>query len=132
MEHRSRVLVVDDDDAFRGAVVRMLASTFDVTTAKDGEDAVMKISADAGFDLVVMDLEMPRMNGRAAYERIAEVAPPVARRTLIMSGGSGVLELQEWLNGLGPTRLLLKPFSSRRLVEAIDDLFTELARTGSA
>jgi CheY-like chemotaxis protein len=116
-----RVLIVDDDSAMRDAVARMMRAR-DVVHACDGAEAIALVERGETFDLIVMDLEMPRMTGRVAFAKLEEIAPDLARRTLIMTGGSGVLELQQWLEGLGPGRLLLKPFSRRRLEEAIADL----------
>src|SRR5205823_9941071 len=118
----ARVLIVDDDASMQEAVVRMIGNAVQIVRAADGMEAVRLIESGEVFDLIVMDVEMPRMDGRAAYAKIEAIAPELARRTLIMTGGSGVLELQQWLESLGPGRLLLKPFSRRRLEEAIDDL----------
>lgn len=118
---KRRLLLVDDDATLRRAIARMLEASFDVAHANDGEEAVALVLAGERFDFVVMDLEMPRLDGRRALARIEELAPDLARRTLIMTGGSNVLELQQWISSLG-TRLLLKPFSRRRFEEAIDDL----------
>ena len=120
-ESVSRVLVVDDDSVMRAAVARMIRSC-EVVQAGDGAEAIALVERGETFDVIVMDLEMPRMSGRAAYVKLEEIAPQLARRTLIMTGGSSVLELQQWLEGLGPGRLLLKPFSRRRLEEAVADL----------
>jgi CheY-like chemotaxis protein len=119
-----RLLIVDDDEATRDAVAGMMRSLAEVVTASDGEDAVALIEGGERFDAVVMDLEMPRADGRVALLRIEEIAPKIARRTVIMTGGSRVPELQRWCDGLGP-RLLLKPFSRKALVDAIVALDAE-------
>jgi CheY-like chemotaxis protein len=119
MAVRARVLVVDDDSVLRASIRRMLARTFEVAEAADGAEAVQRVAAGEHFDLVLMDLMMPRMNGRRALERLEAIAPELAARTVIMSGGSGDEDLRAWLVGLGTGRALLKPFSSRVLREAL-------------
>jgi chemosensory pili system protein ChpA (sensor histidine kinase/response regulator) len=65
-----RVLLVDDSISVRRFVGQMLEKAgFDVTTAADGADAITRIGA-AEFDLVITDLEMPRVNG---YELIDDL-----------------------------------------------------------
>lgn len=116
---RARVLLVDDDALVRASIKRMLTRSFDVDECADGADAVARVEAGERFDLVLMDLMMPRMNGRLALERIGEIAPELAARTVIMSGGSSDEALHAWLTGLGVGRLLLKPFSSEMLHETL-------------
>jgi CheY-like chemotaxis protein len=121
---RARVLVVDDDVALRKSIRRMLARSFDVTESADGAEAIARVESGESFDLVLMDLEMPRMNGRRALDRLREISPELAERTVIMSGGSGDAELRAWLETLGAGRFLLKPFSKTTLHETL------LARLG--
>ena len=67
---RHRVLVVDDSITTRTLEQSVLsASGFDVETAVDGSDAWRMIE-DAKYDLVITDVEMPRMNGLQLCERI--------------------------------------------------------------
>lgn len=76
---RKRVLLVDDSISVRRFVGQMLEKAgFDVTTAADGADAVARV-AESSFDVVVTDLEMPRMNG---YELIDDLRRRPSTRTL--------------------------------------------------
>jgi chemosensory pili system protein ChpA (sensor histidine kinase/response regulator) len=65
-----RVLLVDDSISVRRFVGRMLTvGGFEVVTANDGAEAIAKV-AEGRFDVVVTDLEMPRVNG---YELIEDL-----------------------------------------------------------
>ena len=76
---RPRVLLVDDSVSVRKFVGQMLEKAgFDVTTAADGADAMVRL-AEAAFDVLVTDLEMPRVNG---YELIEDVRRRAATREL--------------------------------------------------
>ncbi|HYW08414.1 MAG TPA: chemotaxis-specific protein-glutamate methyltransferase CheB [Longimicrobium sp.] len=80
----ARVLLVDDSAFVRRATERMLAPLAEVTvvgTATDGEDAVRQVAA-LRPDLVIMDVDMPGMNGVAALERIMKECPT---RVLLLS-----------------------------------------------
>jgi two-component system, chemotaxis family, sensor kinase CheA len=59
-----RLLITDDSFTTRELLRSILQSAgYDVTTAVDGQDALDKLRADTGFDLVVSDVEMPRLDG---------------------------------------------------------------------
>jgi DNA-binding response OmpR family regulator len=72
---RWRILVVDDDPASRAAVARLLAEEgYDAAVAADGEEATGLVSS-WHPDLVVTDLEMPRLDGRGLIERVRRLQP---------------------------------------------------------
>jgi chemosensory pili system protein ChpA (sensor histidine kinase/response regulator) len=76
---RKRVLLVDDSISVRRFVGQMLEKAgFEVTTAADGADAITRLG-EAAFDVVVTDLEMPRVNG---YELIDDLRRRASTRTL--------------------------------------------------
>ena len=75
----AEILIVDDERALREGLKAMLAGEgFAVRTARDGEDALRKISERAP-DLVLLDVMMPKMNGFRTCEEIrkADAALPV-------------------------------------------------------
>jgi chemosensory pili system protein ChpA (sensor histidine kinase/response regulator) len=76
---RRRVLLVDDSVSIRRFVGQMLEKAgFDVTTAGDGADALARLT-EASYDVLVTDLEMPRVNG---YELIDDLRRRPATRDL--------------------------------------------------
>ena len=80
-----RVLVCEDDPANRRLAERLLGALgHDVTVAEDGETAA-QLGSTGEFDLVLMDVHLPRLDGRAATQRIlaalGDAAPPVVGLT---------------------------------------------------
>ena len=72
---RRRILVVDDDLSSREAVARILAEEgYDAAVAADGEEA-SGLLASFCPDLVVTDLEMPRLDGRGLLRRVRQLRP---------------------------------------------------------
>lgn len=74
-----RTLVVDDDEAARHLIRAVVEGETDVpmevvAEARDGVEAV-ELAAEVGPDLVVLDLNMPRMGGLEALPRIRERCP---------------------------------------------------------
>jgi len=71
---RAKILVVEDATEvlayFKGSLVRKFEA--EVKTAKDGQEALRILTAE-NFDLVIMDLNMPKMNGLEVMELIKKV-----------------------------------------------------------
>jgi len=80
------ILVAEDDEEVRNLGRSLLEECgHTVIVAENGADAVEKFSADPdSIPLVILDVVMPKMNGRQAFEAIREIQPDV--RVLFMSG----------------------------------------------
>jgi two-component system response regulator PilR (NtrC family) len=72
---KGKILVVDDERSMREFLGIMLAKEgYGVTQCPDGETALRQVEEDI-FDLVIMDIRMPKMDGIAVLERIKEITP---------------------------------------------------------
>lgn len=72
MTARASVLVVDDDPVIRSMLTASLeASGHEVTTAKDGSEALELVRAE-GFDVILLDVLMPGMNGDQVLEQLKD------------------------------------------------------------
>ena len=114
-QRASRILVIDDEAGVRD-VAGQLLRTFgmSVVSAIDGQDGVARFRENpAGFDLVLLDLTMPGMNGEETLAALRALAPGV--RVLLMSGYSESDRVAR-LAGGGPIGFLQKPFT-RALLE---------------
>jgi DNA-binding response OmpR family regulator len=109
------ILVAEDHDDVRLAIWNILkADGFKVLTAYDGK-AVLELSRSypGTIDLLLSDIDMPRMGGVELCEAIAEERPGI--KVLMMSGGVGCRE-QARMNGLP---FLQKPFTGTVLRQSI-------------
>jgi len=82
-----RVLIADDHPVFRDGLASLLGTQPDVTvvaTAADGAEAVA-LATELVPDVVVMDLQMPELNGIDATRRLAETRPDI--RVLVFTMG---------------------------------------------
>lgn len=109
-----RVLVIDDEPALLASITRILGRTHTVTTEVDARRAVQRLEAGEQFELVLCDVVMPHLSGPEVLERIEEVAPHLASRVVLMSGGALEERLRVRLSQL-PNPQLEKPFSSDQL-----------------
>lgn len=118
MKEQVSVLVVDDNvdllDTFSSILKR---KGYQVETAADGVIAVDKIQA-RPFDIVLMDVIMPRMNGVEALRRVRELNPAV--KIIMMTAYADEGQLQEALNR-GAYCALHKPVNIAQLVELIGE-----------
>jgi two-component system KDP operon response regulator KdpE len=125
MTSRSRILVVDDDDAIRNTLAQHLTlHGFDVIGARDGAEAFDRFSASKP-DLVLSDLAMPRADGFALIQRIrANSATPI----VVLSVRGGDVDKVRALD-LGADDFVVKPFSTPELLARVR---AQLRRAGAA
>lgn len=117
----ARILVIDDDAAFRGVVRRILeGGGHSVTEAANG-CAVNAVLRDRPADLVITDIFMPDMDGIETILEIRREFP--AARILAMSDDSAASML--CLNAaskLGADAIIAKPFRANTLLEVVTKL----------
>jgi two-component system response regulator ResD len=112
----ARILIVDDDAKIRRAVKEFARiSGHQTTEASDGVEAVLMCER-TDFDLIIMDIMMPDMDGFEAYSRIRRNKDIPA----IMLSARG--EEYDKLRGftLGIDDYVVKPFSGRELMARVD------------
>ena len=118
LPYRPRVLFVDDDVNLRRALARALVQTFDITQAADGTEAIELLET-GSYDAVVTDLSMPKLGGDGLVRWLEENQPAVARRVVVLTGGSSDPAQAAWLQGFDQERVLSKPCDVGELVRAI-------------
>jgi len=112
------VLYVDNEQFLTALVKRMLELLgYRATVFTDSVEALEYVRGHpAEFDLLICDMEMPRLNGAELARRIREVRPGLP--VLLVSGANQSLTRQAALH-LGASDLLLKPFDLQALGEAL-------------
>jgi len=113
-----RVLLVDDDEDVRFLTTRMLkAAGLQVNAVASGEEALERLRSEAIPDLIILDQNMPRMNGIQTMEQIRVLLPDV----LILIS-SGQPDIEEWACFKQPNvAVISKPFE-------MEELLAKLAR----
>lgn len=115
------VLVVDDEDQVRSVLVAMLkVCGFSADAESDGAAAVERFRANpSGFDVVVLDLIMPGLNGEETLRAVRAIRPDV--RVLIVSGYSEG-DLLGRIDGGRAVAFLAKPFTRTSLEDKLREL----------
>jgi two-component system, OmpR family, response regulator MprA len=115
------VLIVDDDDALRDTLQRMVQSVgYDVTVATDAHAAIAAISARSP-DIILTDIYMPAADGFELLNWLRNNAAGIP--VIAMSGSSSSYGHYDQLSvaeHLGASAVIDKPFRQAKLVETID------------
>ncbi len=112
------VLLVDDDEIVREVVARMLGELgYSVVTADNGMSALATYHQRLHeFDIVIMDLIMPEMDGRECFENLRKLNPDVK---VLLSTGCGMDERVDAVMASGAQMIIRKPFDISELSAAI-------------
>ncbi|MGZ4455733.1 MAG: response regulator [Nocardioides sp.] len=118
---RHRVLVVEDNPVNQMVAVGLLeALGYDAVTADDGRAAVELLRSDTAFDLVLMDVQMPRMDGYAATRAIRERPPGEARLPVVAMTAAAVEGERDRCLAAGMDDFLTKPVDPAALAAVLD------------
>lgn len=108
---RKRALVVDDSRAMRWAIRRILEDlSFEVTEAENGAVALEALEPSTGFDVILLDLDMPVMDGMEFLDRFGQL--PVAPRVPVVmcSTQDAPATIHRALDA-GAKEYIMKPFT---------------------
>ncbi len=120
---RNRILVVEDDEAISRVIAKNLASTgYAVYACADGTDAARLLERDADFDLALLDVMLPGMDGFELMEYMKRSDIPVIYLTARADIDSKLQGLRD-----GAEDYIVKPFEVLELLVRIEKV---LERTG--
>ncbi len=122
MSDKRKVLVVDDEDALRTVLGSELVSEgYEVGTAADGDDAITEFQKKT-YDLVLLDIKMPRMNGFEVLRFIKDKNP---KTKVIMLTGFADLKNAIESKKLGAEDFVSKPYDLVDLLTTIERVMSE-------
>jgi CheY-like chemotaxis protein len=109
-----KILIAEDQDYVRNQVRRTLERlNYQVVETQDGETALATFSQDpTGFDAILLDVQMPRMDGLQCCRRMREIDPTAK---IILTSGYIDDSLMHSLEELGAFDFIQKPYDIRDL-----------------
>jgi DNA-binding NtrC family response regulator len=114
---KPRILLVDDEERFRANLEKMLgAQGLTVSARGSGAEALEELRHNA-YDVIVLDIRMPGMDGLATLKEIKQIDPEV--EVIILSGHASMDAAME-INRLGGYDYLMKPCPLEELLLKID------------
>ena len=119
-ETRKRVLVAEDNPVNRVVARRLLEGLgYDVEEAHDGEQAVRAVGERA-FDAILMDCQMPVLDGYQASKQIRRLSGAPSRTPIIAVTANALAGDRDRCIAAGMDDYVAKPIDSRRLAEVLD------------
>ena len=114
------IMVVDDDPLIRRLIATTLEDVhnFDIVEAADGVEALDR-AAETAPAIVFLDIDMPRMDGIAACERLRRV-PEAAGATIVMLTAVTDDRAEARAGKAGADLFLTKPFSPLEVLQLVD------------
>ncbi|MBN1799387.1 MAG: response regulator [Spirochaetales bacterium] len=124
VEGSGGVMVVDDEDVVCEVMERMLKGLgYNTYVVKNGQEAVEYYSASKDtIDLVLIDMIMPKMNGRDCYRALKEINPAV--KAVLITGHIPEDMAYDAIND-GMKDVIFKPFSKSRLAQVVHAVINE-------
>ncbi|MEE4453941.1 response regulator [Novosphingobium resinovorum] len=124
MDLQTRILIVDDDEGIRSLIGDFLAKHgYETETAADPVE-MRRLLAGDHFDLVVLDVMMPREDGLTALRQMGPDAPPVIMLSAVGSDVDRIVGLE-----MGAEDYLAKPCNPRELLARIRTVLRRRAAT---
>jgi DNA-binding response OmpR family regulator len=124
-DRRRHVLVVDDEP-YIGRIIQLKLETgpYQVDLCQDGRTALDRLRNDGPIDLILLDIMMPHLSG---FEVLAELRqlPHRSETPVIMLTAKGHEADRERAAALGASDFLTKPFSPKKLLARIDEIFDD-------
>ncbi len=118
---RGTILIVDDEMAVIRSLRRLLERDHDVLAARSGEEALSIVKSSSRIDIVLYDVSMPRLGGKAFYEEIERHHLPIANRIIFVSSGASDSDITAFLMKTG-NPVVEKPFDLELLGDLIGSL----------
>ncbi|HQS69294.1 MAG: response regulator [Novosphingobium sp. 28-62-57] len=118
MSNALRILTVDDSASMRALLLHALSSRgFDVVQADDGQAALQWLVTN-DVDVIITDINMPRLDGFGLIERLRSGERHCDRPILVLSTESSD-EKKARARAAGATGWIVKPFDADKLVAAV-------------
>lgn len=122
---RAHILVVEDSSVFREMQTLLLGQAGYAVSGHEHPQTALAAAREQKYDLVIIDYELPEMNGHQFMQELRKILPQIA---IIFVSGSLTLELAIQLSRQGVAGIFNKPANPKTLLEKINET---LNRTGS-
>lgn len=120
-EEKKKILVVDDSPVTLRGIKAMLDKDYQITVATSGEQALTSLKKRRP-DLILLDYEMPGLDGRETLEKIREDEEISDIPVIFLTGVADKEHIAAVLK-LNPAGYFLKPAEKERLIGAIEEVF---------
>ena len=119
----NRILCVDDDIGMLNTIEDILISAgYSVSLAKSGRQALELLKKGISYQLVLLDVDMPEMDGYETFKAIRELDPGKEIPIIFLTGKSDRESVMKVMQ-LKPQGYLLKNMNKTEILKAVGDFF---------
>ena len=111
MDKKQKILIVDDSKFNRDILKEILGDTYNYLEAENGNQAIQMIGEDIGIDLMLLDINMPQMNGFEVL-KIMKRSQCIDETPVIMISSEDAVDTMRKAYELGITDYITRPFDS--------------------
>jgi CheY-like chemotaxis protein len=127
----AKIMLVEDSQ-FQNNLYKLifrtrLAREVQIIQAEDGVEAMKQLAANVDVTLIILDLNMPRMNGEEFLKEAAKLSYPGDAPPVIVVSTTA-LDERKGISWEGPLHHIKKPFKAEELCEKMNSFLTETNR----
>ena len=118
---KKTIMIVDDEESVRMLITTLLEKDYNIIPMGDGHDALVYLSKNNFPDLIILDMEMPKVNGRVFVRRVKYSHKHNKIPIIVISTVNKKLIINSFLK-MGVVEYLTKPFKPQELIEKVDQI----------
>ena len=120
MSDKKKVLVAEDSSVIQNLTKRILQfQNFDITSVRDGEQVIDAVNQES-YDVILMDINMPKMNGMECSRAIRNMEDKEKAKTPIIAiSGNAMNYSEDDFKNAGINEFIQKPIDFDQLVETV-------------
>ncbi len=121
MSDKKRVLIAEDSSVIQNLTKKVLQfQNYDIESVKDGQKVIDKLEKES-FDIILMDINMPKMDGMECSKQIRQMSDPQKAQTPIIAiSGNANNYSEEDFKSAGINEYIPKPIDFDVLVETVN------------
>ena len=131
MDKKQKILIVDDAKFNRDILKEILGDAYNYLEAENGKQAIQMIGENIEIDLMLLDLNMPQMNGFEVL-KIMKRSQCIAEIPVIMVSSEDAVDTMRKAYELGITDYITRPFDSDRKSTRLNSSHLKLSRMPSS
>lgn len=114
---KKKILICDDEMGIRESLNLILQDDYELGFCSNGEECLQRLSAEKDFNLLLLDIKMPRISGLDILKKIKEKSPNL--NVVIITGYKSVETASEAVKA-GAVDYIVKPFSSKDILKSVE------------
>lgn len=114
---KKKILICDDELGIRESLSLILKDDYDLSFCNNGSECLDCLTAGQKFDLILLDIKMPKMNGLDILKKIKEKSPN--QNVIIITGYRSIETASEAVK-VGAVDYIVKPFAAKDILKSVE------------